>query len=260
MKMLKDKRAIITGGGTGIGRGIALRLAAEGASVCISYNASRTGADETLRLIQANGGEAVALKANLERPDEGIRMIEVAIEHLGGVDILVNNAGLTITKPFVEVTQEDWDRIHNIDLKSSFFCTQTAVRAMKASAIEGKIIFISSVHSRASISQFAPYAASKGGMEALVRQLSIELSPDHINVNCVAPGLIEVESYYRDFPWYRREDSAKQIPIGRVGFPADIAAMVAFLASDEASFVTGQTIYVDGGQLAQLSFGRPDIN
>ena len=259
MSLLKDKRAIVTGGGTGIGRGIALRLAAEGARICLSYNSSSAGADETVRFIQAAGGDATALKANLEHPEEGIRMVEAAIDILGGVDILVNNAGLTINKPFFDVTQEDWDRVINIDLKSSFFCTQTAARAMKSSAVEGKIIFISSVHSRASIPLFSPYSASKGGMEALVRQLSIELAPDHILVNCVAPGLIEVESYYRDYPWYRREDSAKQIPIGRVGFPEDIAAMVAFLASDEAGFITGQTIYVDGGQLARLSINRPDL-
>jgi glucose 1-dehydrogenase/3-oxoacyl-[acyl-carrier protein] reductase len=258
MGLLENKRAIVTGGGTGIGRGIALRLAAEGACLCLSYNASSAGAEETVRLIKEKMGEATALKANLERPEEGIQMVEQAIQIMGGVDILVNNAGLTITKPFYDVTQADWDRVLSIDLKSSFFCAQTAARAMKAQR-GGKIIFISSVHSRASISQFAPYAASKGGMEALVRQLSIELALDHINVNCVAPGLIEVESYYRDFPWYRREDSAKQIPIGRVGFPEDIAAMVAFLASDQADFITGQTIYVDGGQLARLSIIRPDL-
>jgi NAD(P)-dependent dehydrogenase (short-subunit alcohol dehydrogenase family) len=258
MGLLENKKAIITGGGTGIGRGIALRLAAEGASLCLSYNASSAGAEETVRLIKEKMGEATALKANLEHPEEGIQMVEQAIQIMGGVDIMVNNAGLTITKPFYDVTQADWDRVLSIDLKSSFFCSQTAARAMKAQS-GGKIIFISSVHSQASIPQFAPYAASKGGMEALVRQLSIELALDHINVNCVAPGLIEVESYYRDFPWYRREDSAKQIPIGRVGFPEDIAAMVAFLASDQADFITGQTIYVDGGQLARLSIIRPDL-
>jgi NAD(P)-dependent dehydrogenase (short-subunit alcohol dehydrogenase family) len=185
-------------------------------------------------------------------------MVEQAIQIMGGVDILVNNAGLTITKRIFEVTQADWDRVLNIDLKSGFFCAQTAARAMKDNG-GGKIIFISSVHSRASIPQFGPYSASKGGIEALVRQMSIELAPNHICVNCVAPGLIEVESYYHDFPWYRREDSAKEIPIGRVGFPEDIAAMVAFMASSQADFITGQTIYVDGGQLARLGINRPDV-
>jgi len=173
------------------------------------------------------------------------------------VDLLINNAGLTINKPFFDVTQDDWDKILNIDLKSGFFCSQTAARFMQRQG-GGKIIFIGSVHSRASIPLFAPYCASKGGMEALVRQLAIELAPDQINVNCVSPGLIEVESYYKDFPWYRREDFARQVPIGRVGFPEDIAALVVFLASDQASFITGQTIFVDGGQLSQLAIIRPD--
>lgn len=256
--LINNKRVIVTGGGTGIGRGIALRLAAEGAQVCLSYNASSAGAEETVRLIQEKGGNATALKANLEHPSEGIQMVEQAIQIMGGVDILVNNAGLTITKRIFEVTQADWDRVLNIDLKSGFFCAQTAARAMKDNG-GGKIIFISSVHSRASIPQFGPYSASKGGIEALVRQMSIELAPNHICVNCVAPGLIEVKSYYRDFPWYRREDSAKEVPIGRVGFPEDIAAMVAFMASAQADFITGQTIYVDGGQLARLAINRPDL-
>jgi len=253
-----NQRAIVTGGGTGIGRGIAIRMAAEGARVCLSYNSSSTGAEETVQMIREKGGEATALKANLEHPGEGIQMVEQAIQIMGGVDILVNNAGLTITKPIFDVTQEDWDRILNIDLKSSFFCAQTAARAMKTQG-GGKIIFISSVHSRASIPQFGPYSASKGGMEALTRQMSIELAPEHICVNCVAPGLIEVESYYRDFPWYNREHEGKQVPIGRVGFPEDIAGMVAFLASNQADFITGQTIYIDGGQLARLAIIRPDI-
>lgn len=258
MGLLDSKCAIVTGGGTGIGRGVAIRLAAEGARVCLSYNASSAGAEETVRLIKMNGGDALALKANLEHASEGIQMVERAVGEMGGVDILVNNAGLTITNPIFDVTEKDWDRVLTINLKSGFFCAQTAARYMKAQG-GGKLIFISSVHSRASVPQFAPYAASKGGIEALVRQMAIELAPDHINVNCVAPGLIEVESYYRDFPWYRREDFAKQVPVGHVGFPEDIASMVAFLASDQADFITGQTIYVDGGQLARLAITRPDL-
>ena len=256
--LTENHRAIVTGGGSGIGRGIAIRLAAEGARVCLSYNASSAGAEETVRLIREKGGEATALKANLEHPSEGIQMVNQAIQIMGGVDILVNNAGLTTNQRIFEVTQEDWDSVLNIDLKSSFFCAQTAAQEMKAKG-GGKIIFIGSVHGRASIPLHAPYSASKGGIEALVRQMAIELAPEHICVNCVAPGLIEVESYYRDFPWYKRENSASQVPIGRVGFPEDIAAMVAFVASNQADFITGQTIYVDGGQLARLAINRPDL-
>ncbi len=256
MGILNNKRAIVTGGGTGIGRGIALRLAAEGARVCLSYNASAAGAEAVVREIEAGGGQAWALPANLEHAPEGVRLIEQAVGVLGGVDILVNNAGLTINRPVFEVTEADWDRVLGIDLKAGFFCAQTAARFMQAHG-GGRLLFIGSVHARASLAKFSPYAASKGGLEAIVRQLAVELAPERITVNCVAPGLIEVESYYRDFPWYDRKDFERQIPVGRVGFPEDIAPAVAFLASDQASFITGQTLYVDGGQLAALAIQRP---
>ncbi len=258
MGCLDGKRAIVTGGGTGIGRGVALHLAAEGARVCLSYNTSREGADETVRQIEAKGGQALAFAANLEHPAEGVAMIARAAEAMGGVDILVNNAGLTINRRLFEVTEADWDRVLTIDLKSGFFCAQAAARHMQAQG-GGRLIFIGSVHAHASVPLFAPYAASKGGVEALVRQMAIELAPLRITVNCVAPGLIEVESYYRDFPWYKREDFDRQVPIGRVGLPTDIAPAVAFLASDQAGFITGQTLSVDGGQLALLAINRPDL-
>jgi NAD(P)-dependent dehydrogenase (short-subunit alcohol dehydrogenase family) len=253
MPSLTGKRIIVTGGGTGIGQGIAVRLAAEGAEVCFSYHASGKGAKETLRQIKKAGGKAHGFQANLEKMDEGVGMVEAAVKKMGGVDALVCNAGPTISRPFLEMTPEIWDRIHNIHLKTAFFCAQAAVRAMQNSS-GGRVIFIGSVHGRASIPLFGPYAAAKGGLEGLTRQMAIELAPLKITVNCVAPGLIEVESYFRDSPEYRREDAARQVPIGRVGFPEDIAAMVAFLISGQSDFITGQTIVIDGGQLARLAF------
>ena len=254
MPLLTGKRIIVTGGGTGIGQGIAVRLAGEGARVCFSYHASGKGAEETLRQIKVAGGQALALPANLEQMEEGVGMVERAMKEMGGVDALVCNAGPTITRSFLEATPADWDRTHNIHLKTAFFCAQAAVRRMQAAG--GRVIFIGSVHGRASVEKFAAYAAAKGGVEALTRQLAAELAPRQITVNCVAPGLIEVESYFREFPEYRREDYALQIPLGRVGFPQDVAPLVAFLISDQASFITGQTIYADGGQLARLGIQR----
>src|ERR1019366_1758438 len=253
MPSLTGKRIIVTGGGTGIGQGIAVRLAAEGAEVCFSYHASGKGAKETLRQIKKAGGKAHGFQANLEKMDEGVGMVEAAVKKMGGVDALVCNAGPTISRPFLEMTPEIWDRIHNIHLKTAFFCAQAAVRAM-AKTGGGRVIFIGSVHGRASMPKHGAYAAAKGGLEGLTRQLALDLGPRQITVNCVAPGVVEVESYFRDYPDYRREEAARQVPIGRVGFPPDIAAMVAFLLSEQADFLTGQTIVIDGGQLARLSF------
>src|ERR1019366_7365489 len=245
MPSLTGKRIIVTGGGTGIGQGIAVRLAAEGAHVCFSYHASGKGAKETLRQIKKAGGRAHAFQADLEKMDEGVGMVEAAVKKMGGVDALVCNAGPTISRPFLEMTPEIWDRIHNIHLKTAFFCAQAAARAM---ANPGRVIFIGSVP------KHGAYAAAKAGLEGLTRQLALDLGPRQITVNCVAPGVVEVESYFRDYPDYRREEAARQVPIGRVGFPPDIAAMVAFLLSEQADFLTGQTIVIDGGQLARLSF------
>ena len=253
MPSLTGKRIIVTGGGTGIGQGIAVRLAAEGAHVCFSYHASGKGARDTLREIKAAGGKAHGFQANLEQMDEGVAMVKQAVKKMGGVDAIVCNAGPTIARPFLEMTPEIWDRIHNIHLKTAFFCTQAAVRAMPESG-GGRVIFIGSVHGRATMPNHGAYAAAKAGLEGLTRQLALDLGPRQITVNCVAPGVVEVESYFRDYPDYRRDDAARQVPIGRVGFPPDIAGMVAFLLSAQADFLTGQTIVIDGGQLARLSF------
>jgi len=259
MRALEGKKAVVTGGGTGIGRGIALELAAAGAAVSLSFNTSSSGAAQTAAEIKAIGGEVWTFAADLTQPGAGVEFVEAACAAMNGIDILVNNAGYSLERAFLEVTPEDWDHVQNVNLRSTFFCAQAAARDMVEHG-GGKIVFIGSVHGRASVPKFSIYAASKGGIDALTRQLAVELAPKHINVNAVIPGLIEVESYYQNFPWYDRTASERQVPLGRVGFPVDIAAAVVFLASDRADFITGQSIVVDGGQLAKLAIDRPGLD
>lgn len=255
---LHDKCAIVTGAGTGIGRGIACRLAACGARVAVHYNSSAGGANETVRLIEGAGGQAFAVRADLKSSSEGVAMVERAIQQFGRLDILVNNAALSTEAPFFEVTEALWDQTLTVNLKSAYFCAQAAARQM-ARQEGGKIIFIGSIHGELTAPTFSAYAASKGGMNMVTRALALELAPLHVNVNCVAPGLIEVERYYSQFAWYDRAEAAKNVPYGRVGFPEDVAGLVTYLASSEADFITGQIIYVDGGQGARLAIHRADL-
>jgi NAD(P)-dependent dehydrogenase (short-subunit alcohol dehydrogenase family) len=257
---LKGKAAIVTGAGTGNGRGIALKLAACGARVAVhEYSGNMDGARETVRMIESAGGQAVPVEADLRQIAQGTAMIDRAIEQLGGLDILVNNAGISTEKPFLELTEETWDSILDLNLKGSFFCAQRAARHMAAQG-GGKIVFIGSLHGALTSPTFGPYAASKGGINMITRVLALELAPLKINVNCVAPGIIEVERYFTQFPWYNREETALNVPWGRVGFPKDVANAVAFLVSDEAEFITGQILFVDGGLSAKVAIRRPDLD
>jgi NAD(P)-dependent dehydrogenase (short-subunit alcohol dehydrogenase family) len=256
---LTDKIALVTGANTGIGKGIALTLASCGASVVVHYNRGAAGAQATVRGIEEMGGHACILQANLESASEGTNLVEQSIEHFGGLDILVNNAAISTECAFFDVTEEIWDRTLNVNLKSAYFCAQAAARHM-AEKRYGKIIFIGSVHGELTAPTFGPYAISKGGLNMAVRQLALELAPLNINVNGIAPGLIEVERYHEQLPWYDQKEAAQNVPWGRVGFPKDVANIVSFMASDAADFITGQMIYVDGGQTTKLALHRSDID
>jgi glucose 1-dehydrogenase len=245
---LQGKTAVITGSGRGIGRAIAVRLASEGAEIAINDLNVQGEACQTLSQVEATGRRGVLIQADISRTDEARRLIDEAVREFGPLDILVNNAGIEKRAPFVEVTEADYDAVLGVNLKGAFFVTQAFVRHLLAARRPGRVINISSVHEEMPFPGFSTYCASKGGMQLLTRDLAVELGPHGITVNGIAPGAIATEinrALLDDRP--RVERLLKQIPLGRMGKPEDVAALAAFLASPDADYVTGSTYYVDGG-------------
>jgi NAD(P)-dependent dehydrogenase (short-subunit alcohol dehydrogenase family) len=251
---LEGKVAIVTGAGKGIGRGIALELAKEGAQVALNYAHSEAGALEIAQKIKDMGRRAIVIKADVSKVNEIGAMVEATWDEFGRIDILVNNTGITERMKLLDLTEEFWDRTIDINLKGAFFCMQAAARRMVKTG-GGKIINLSSVNSKASAEDLTAYAASKGGINSMTMQASLDLAPYKINVNAIAPGMIEVEKLAFD-PLYDREHRAQQIAWGRVGFTDDIGKAVVFLASSDSDYITGQVLFVDGGLLARLSMKR----
>ncbi|TVR73413.1 MAG: glucose 1-dehydrogenase [Sphaerobacteraceae bacterium] len=250
MSQLEGKLALVTGAGIGIGQGIAIELAKQGAAVAVHYAGSADGAKETVAQIEQNGGKAVLLQGNLAQVSECRRIVDEAADALGGLDIMVNNSGVTRSVPFLETTEETYDEQFNINIKGMFFCSQQAVPYILKRG-GGSILNLTSVHGFGGIPNHTAYASTKGAIIAFTRQLSAEMAPQGIRVNAIGPGLIEVPRYF-DNPDYTSEQGATRVPWGRVGKPYDIATAAAFLVSEAADFVTGQVLYVDGGSTARL--------
>lgn len=254
---LSGKVALVTGSSQGIGQAIAIRLASEGAQVIINYRSHPEGAEETLEKAKATGGACllagcpeagVPIRADLSVMEDIRDLVKEGIEHFGKIDILVNNAGLETHAPFWDVTEKDYDKVLDVNLKGAFFATQYVVRHLMETKQPGRIINISSVHEEIPFPNFAAYCASKGGMKMLTRNLSVELAPYGITVNNVAPGAIEtpINTDLLNNP-EKLGALLKNIPLGRLGQPEDVSGLVTFLASDDASYITGSTFFVDGG-------------
>lgn len=252
---LAGKVALVTGSSQGIGQAIAIRLAQEGANIIINYRSHPEGAEETLSKVKAAGGQCHAVDGLTIKADTGIvtdvqRMIADSVAHFGKLDILVNNAGIEKNADFWNVTEADYDAVMNVNLKGIFFASQAFVKHRLDAKQPGKIINISSVHEELPFPHFAAYCASKGGLKMLTRNLAVELAPHGITINNVAPGAIEtpINTKLLNDP-EKLGALLKNIPLGRLGKPGDVASMVTFLASSDSDYVTGTTFFVDGGLL-----------
>ncbi|GAT31577.1 glucose 1-dehydrogenase [Terrimicrobium sacchariphilum] len=251
---LEGKVALVTGSAQGIGQAIAIRLAKEGADVIIDDRLGNTGAQETCKEIESLGRKSLVVGGDLANLADNRRLITEGVSNFGKIDILVNNAGVEKGADFWNVTEADYDFVLNINLKGTYFLTQDFVNHLRDTKRTGKIINVSSVHEELPFPHFSTYCASKGALKMLCRDLAIELAPLGITINNIAPGAIEtpINTKLLNSPDLMKA-LLSNIPLNRLGKPGDVAGVAAFLASEDADYITGTTIVVDGGLLWDYS-------
>lgn len=263
-KVLVGQKALVTGGNSGIGKGVAIGIGKAGADVVVNYVAAKEAAQEVVDEIKADGSNAIAIKADVSKEDQVQAMFKQMIDEFGTIDILVNNAGLQRDAAFDEMTLEQWNFVINVNLTGQFLCAREAVREFKRRGViksiscsAGKIICMSSVHEVIPWSGHANYAASKGGVMLLMKSLAQELAPHRIRVNSIGPGAIRTP--INTDAWSTPEAYEalmKLVPYKRIGEPDDIAQAAVWLASDAADYVNGITLFVDGGMLCYPGFAE----
>jgi glucose 1-dehydrogenase len=259
---LKDQSALVTGADSGIGKGVALALAAAGARLAVNYAHNKDAADEVVKQITAAGGEAFAVQADVSHEDEVKAMFVQMFEHYGTIDILVNNAGLQKDSKFVDMSLDDWNKVISVNLTGQFLCSREAAKEfIRRGVVEGrsvaagKIICMSSVHEVIPWAGHVNYAASKGGISMFMKSIAQELAPHKIRVVGIGPGAIQtpINKEAWDTP-EALEKLLTLIPYNRIGKPADIGQLAAWLASDQADYITGTTIFMDGGMTLYPGF------
>lgn len=249
-RKMEGTNVLVTGSGTGIGRGIALEFAKEGACVALHYAHSEIGARSTVAEIRRTGGKADAFKADLADIGQVRELAAQALAFLGGIDVLVNNAGITMNKPFAQVTPEQFDTLFHVNIRGMFFLTQSVIPSMIEQG-QGAVINLTSVHAFAGMTEHTVYAGTKAAIVGFTRVLALELAPKGIRVNAIAPGWVLVENHLKVLGEdLDQEAAASTIPAGLIGAPKDIAQLAVFLASAQNRYIIGQTLVIDGGMLA----------
>jgi NAD(P)-dependent dehydrogenase (short-subunit alcohol dehydrogenase family) len=244
----KGKRVLVTGAATGVGKGIALEFGRRGASVVVHFSSDSEEPDLVVDEVRKGGGRALAVKADFSDPDETKQLASKAVEFLGGIDILVNNAGVTLTKPFDEVTLEDFTFIYNVNVRGMFFVTQGCLPSMVKQG-DGVVINISSVHYNTGLPEHTVYAGTKGAIVSFTRTLSLEVVKKGIRVFGIAPGWILVEKHIETMPeGFDLKAAEALIPAGFIARPQNVGRLAVFLSSPDAAYMVGHTIPFDGGQ------------